>query len=104
MLNYSGQLDDGVEDVAGNAPQSVAETVRALVPAWNVVAIEAACAVWAIHRRALPLDTLGEGVRSLAAHILPMLPIGTEGVAILDLEPVVRLLQATFGGGGCLAK
>jgi histidine ammonia-lyase len=39
MLGYSGQLDDGVEDVAGNAPQSVAETVRSMVPAWNVVAI-----------------------------------------------------------------
>ena len=99
MLNYSGQLDDGVEDVAGNAPQSIAETVRALVPAWNVVAIEAACAVWAIHRRALPLATLGAGVRPLVARILPMLPIGTEGVRIFDLGPIVDMLQSTFGTG-----
>ena len=96
LLNYSGQLDDGVEDVAGNAPQSVAEIVRLLVPAWNTVAIEAACAVWAIHRRSLPVRALGEGVRSLFAEILPMLPIGCEGVSIFDLGPVVEILQACF--------
>ena len=63
MLNYSGQLDDGVEDVAGNAPQSIAETVRALAPAWNTLAIEAACAVWAIQRRALCHSRLGRGLQ-----------------------------------------
>ena len=94
MLNYSGQLDDGVEDVAGNAPQSVVETIRALTPAWNVLAIEAACAVWAIHRRCLPIDRLGRGVQQLASQILPILPIGDEGVAVFDLAPVVDLLQA----------
>jgi histidine ammonia-lyase len=99
MLNYSGQLDDGVEDVAGNAPQSVAETVRSLVPAWNVVAIEAACAVWAIHRRAVPPEALGEGIRPLFEAIVPLLPIGTEGVAIFDLAPIVDLLKAQFGVG-----
>jgi len=99
MLNYSGQLDDGVEDVAGNAPQSVAETVRALVPAWNVVAIEAACAVWAIHRRSLPAETLGRGVRPLVEQILPMLPIGREGVAIFDLGPIVDVLKSTVTDG-----
>jgi histidine ammonia-lyase len=99
MLNYSGQLDDGVEDVAGNAPQSVAETIRSLVPAWNVVAIEVVCAVWAIHRRSLPHETLGEGVRPLLESILPILPIGSEGVAIFDLAPVVDVLKARFGAG-----
>lgn len=97
MLNYSGQLDDGVEDVAGNAPQSVAETVRMLVPAWNVVAIEAACAAWAIHRRAIPGEALGEGLKPLVAQILPMLPIGTEGQTIFDLGPVVDLMKSAFG-------
>ncbi len=96
MLNYSGQLDDGVEDVAGNAPQSVAETVRALTPAWNTVAIETVCAVWAIHRRSLPLDGLGMGVRSLVARMLPMLPIGDEGVSVFDMTPVVEFLQGSF--------
>jgi histidine ammonia-lyase len=93
MLNYSGQLDDGVEDVGGNAPHSVAETMRALAPAWNVLALEAACAVWAIHRRELPLHALGEGLQPLAAGILPLLPIGTEGVEIFDLAPIVHLLR-----------
>ena len=93
LLNYSGQLDDGVEDVAGNAPQSIAETVRSFVPAWNVVAIEAACAVWAIHRRGLPLHALGEGLQSLAADILTTLPIGCEGVSIFDVTPVVEILR-----------
>ena len=96
MLNYSGQLDDGVEDVAGNAPQSVAETMRALLPAWNVVAIEAACAVWAIHRRSLSVDMLGTGLQSLVSELLPNLPIGTEGVAIFDLGGIVDLLQQRF--------
>jgi histidine ammonia-lyase len=97
MLNYSGQLDDGVEDVAGNAPQSVAETVRALLPAWNVVAIEASCAVWAIHRRSVSTEALGEGLRPLVARILPILPIGTEGQAIFDLEPIVGVMKSAFG-------
>lgn len=100
MLNYSGQLDDGVEDVAGNAPQSVAETVRALGPAWNTLAIEAACAVWAIHRRAIPSDALGTGLRGLAVGILPMLPIGHEGAEIFDMTPIVDLLRMTVRRAG----
>jgi histidine ammonia-lyase len=94
LLNYSGQLDDGVEDVAGNAPQSVAETVRALTPAWNVVTLEIACAVWAVHRRDVPLDALGLGVRPLAGKILALLPIGREGEAIFDLGPLVKVVKA----------
>jgi histidine ammonia-lyase len=93
LLNYSGQLDDGVEDVAGNAPQSVAETVRSLLPAWNVVTLEVACAVWAIHRRGLPIDALGKGVRTLADTILTLLPIGSEGETILDLGPIVEVVK-----------
>ena len=97
LLNYSGQLDDGVEDVAGNAPQSVAETARSLMPAWNVITLEVACAVWAIQRRGVSLDALGAGVRPLAAQILAMLPIGTEGEAIFDLGPLVEAVK-TAGG------
>ena len=98
MLNYSGQLDDGVEDVAGNAPQSLAETVRALAPAWNVLALEVACAVWAVHRRGLALDGLGEGVRLVVAEVLPLLPVGVEGVCVFDMAGVVGVLRARFGG------
>jgi histidine ammonia-lyase len=97
MLNYSGQLDDGVEDVAGNAPQSVAETVRMLEPAWTVVAIEAACAAWAVHRRALDIATLGDGVKPVVERILSILPIGSEGQRIFDLGMVVDILKAEFG-------
>jgi len=97
LLNYSGQLDDGVEDVAGNAPQSVAETVRSLTPAWNVVALEAACAVWAVHRRGVSLEDLGTGLRPLAERILGLLPIGREGEAIFDLGPVVEAAKAAAG-------
>jgi histidine ammonia-lyase len=96
MLNYSGQLDDGVEDVAGNAPQSIAEMERALIPAWNTVAIEAACAIWAIKRRSVPLDALGRGIQPIAAAILPLLPIGSEGDSIFDLSPIVDLLRSRF--------
>jgi histidine ammonia-lyase len=102
MLNYSGQLDDGVEDVAGNAPQSVAETVRSLVPAWNVIALEMACAVWAVQRRGLPAEALGEGLRPLFREILPVLPVGSEGVVMLDLGRVVEILKAAFAGGPSL--
>ncbi|GLS19728.1 histidine ammonia-lyase [Labrys miyagiensis] len=97
LLNYSGQLDDGVEDVAGNAPQSVAETVRSLVPAWNVVTLEVACAVWAVHRRDVPLEALGKGLQPLAREILALLPIGREGEAIFDLGPLVEVVKAAAG-------
>ncbi len=102
MLNYSGQLDDGVEDVAGNAPQSVAETVRALVPAWNVVAIEVGCAVWAIHRRGVAAMALGGALRPLFEDVLRLLPIGTEGLRVFDLGTIVDVLKARFGAGTSL--
>ena len=94
LLNYSGQLDDGVEDVGGNAPQSVAETVRSLPPAWNVLTIEIACAVWAIHRRGIPVEALGRGLRPLAGRILALLPIGREGETVFDLAPLVDAVRA----------
>ena len=67
--------------------------MRSLVPAWNVVTLEIACAVWAINRRGVPLDALGKGVRPLAHTMLTMLPIGSEGEAILDLGPLVDAVK-----------
>ena len=103
MLNFYGQLFDGVDYVEGNAPQSVYETVRMLEPAWTVVAIEAACAVWAIHRRALDVATLGDGLKPVVERILPVLPIGTEGQKVFDLGEIVGMLKAEFGVTGSLA-
>ncbi|WP_168990535.1 aromatic amino acid lyase [Aureimonas flava] len=97
LLNYSGQLDDGVEDVGGNAPQSIAETVRSFESAWTVVALETACAVWAVHRRDVPVGEIGEGLRALAQGVRDTLPIGREGQAIFDLGPVVDLVKAAGG-------
>jgi histidine ammonia-lyase len=104
LLGYSGQIDDGVEDVAGNAPQSVAETVRSLPPAWIVLTLEIACAVWAVQRRGVSLRDIGEGLQPLAREILALLPIGREGEAIFDLAPLVSAVQRAAGhpgvGGG----
>lgn len=97
LLNFSGQIDDGVEDVAGNAPQSIAETVRALEPAWTVIAIEAATAVWAIARREIDPEAIGTELRPLFGEIRALLPIGREGQAIYDLGPVVDLVRKSFG-------
>lgn len=97
LLNYSGQLDDGVEDVAGNAPQSVAETVRSLVPAWNVITLEIACAVWAIQRRGIAAEAIGARMQPLYRQIRSMLPIGTEGEAIFDLGPLVEAVKTAVG-------
>jgi histidine ammonia-lyase len=99
LLGYSGQLDDGVEDVAGNAPQSVAETVRSLAPAWTVVTLETVCATWAVHRRGIPVEALGAGLRPLAEAILPLLPIGREGETIFDLAPLVAVVKDLAGAG-----
>lgn len=101
LLNYSGQVDDGVEDVAGNAPQSVHETVRSFGSAWTVVTLEVICAVWAIDRRGIPLEAIGSGLRALAAAIRPLLPIGREGEEIFDITPLVALVrQAGLMAGG----
>lgn len=92
-LQFRGQICDGVEDVGGSAPLAVSETTRALAPAWNVLGVEAACAVWAITIRAVPVADLGNGVRAIAARVRPLLPIGREGEQLFDLGEVVTVLQ-----------
>jgi histidine ammonia-lyase len=96
LLNYRGQICDGVEDVGGNAPLAIDETRRAFEPAWNVLAIEAMCAAWAIRRRAIPTAALGRPLRALSEQIGAVLPIGAEGEEIFDLGAVVSLLRAAF--------
>lgn len=93
LLFYSGQLADGVEDTAGLAPIA-SQQVRQMMPyCWNVLALELATAVWAIHRRGVAREQLGEGVRPVYDAVLPLLPIGREGEKIFDLAPVVTWLK-----------
>lgn len=99
LLGYQGQVCDGVEDVAGNGPQSVGETVRALRPAWTVLAVEAVCAAWAVDRRGLAIEALGEGLRDELRAIRDVLPIGREGVEVFDLGVVVELLRRGQAAG-----
>lgn len=93
LLFYGGQLADGVEDTAGLAPIA-SQQLRQMMPyCWNVIALELATAVWAIHRREVPIERLGEGVRPVYEAVLPLLPIGKEGDEVFDLEPVVLWLK-----------
>jgi len=94
LLFYGGQLADGVEDTAGLAPIA-AQQLRHMMPyCWNVITLELATAVWAIKRRAIPISDLGSGVRPVVEALQPMLPIGSEGKKVFDLEPIVEWLQS----------
>ncbi|MCH2547723.1 MAG: aromatic amino acid lyase [Alphaproteobacteria bacterium] len=93
LLFYGGQLADGVEDTAGLAPIA-SQQVRQMMPyCWNVISLELITAVWAIHRRGVPVENLGEGIRPVYEAILPMLPIGKEGNEVFDIQPVVTWLK-----------
>lgn len=95
VLNFRGQLDDGVEDVAGNAPVAVEQTRQLLAPAWNLVTVEAICAAWAIARRGLDPATLGARTGALYARLRPVLPIGREGEEIHDLSAAVEIVKVS---------
>lgn len=90
---FRGQLGDGVEDVAGMAPQAAAESERLAEAAWNVAAVEAIISAWAIDRRELPATAIGAGLRAPYAAIHQLLPIGHEGETVFDIEPIVRYLR-----------
>lgn len=93
MLNYQGQLADGVEDHASQLPLAVAETDKLLDVAWGVQALELIVACWAMSRRQLDVSTLGEGVREVYKTIHPMLPMGREGTEVFDLRSIVELVR-----------
>jgi histidine ammonia-lyase len=86
VLNFRGQLGDGVEDVAGGAPVAVDQLEQMLAPAWNLVTVEAVCASWAIARRGIDDTALGARTGPLFAALHPLLPIGREGDEIFDLS------------------
>jgi histidine ammonia-lyase len=96
--NYRGQPSDGVEDVGGMTPMAVSECERMADAAWSVAALEAIIGVWAINRRSLPRETIGSGLQGWFDAIRPLLPIGSEGERIFDIQPIVHLLRHNVVG------
>lgn len=92
LLNYQGQLADGVEDYATLLPLAITDTEHLIESAWVVQALEIIIACWAIRRRNVPVADLGEGVRAVYDRVERLLPIGTEGTAVFDVRPIVELV------------
>lgn len=97
LLLSVGQLADGVEDTASHALHSVADFERMLEALRLVFTIEIVVSVWAIQKRQLNIDSLGEGLRACVAAMIPELPIGREGLEIFSVEPIVGKLRALNG-------
>lgn len=94
LLNSVGQVADGVEDTAGHAMHAVHDLKRQLDAGWKIAALEMMIAVWAIHRRKLPLEDLGHDVRKVYDVLRPLLPIGQEGKEVFDLSVVMDAVKA----------
>ena len=93
LLISVGQLADGVEDTSGHAMHAVHDLQRQLDAGWKIATIELIIAVWAIHRRRIPVEDLGAGVRDIYDVIRPFLPINTEGDAPFSLAPVIGAVK-----------
>jgi histidine ammonia-lyase len=93
LLNYHGQLADGVEDHATLLPLAVLDTEQLIDSAWVVQALEIIISCWAIRRRGLEVESLGEGLREVYSRVEPLLPIGREGAEVFDLRPLVALAR-----------
>lgn len=93
LLISVGQLADGVEDTSGHAMHAVHDLQRQLDTGWKIVAIELMIAIWAIHRRRIPMDDLGIGVRHAYETIRPLLPINKEGEEPFSLSPVIEAVK-----------
>ncbi|MFY0624151.1 MAG: aromatic amino acid lyase [Pelagimonas sp.] len=98
LLLSVGQLADGVEDTASHALHSVADFERMLEADRLVLTIEIIVSVWAIQKRNLPVETLGEGLRDYALKIAPLLPIGREGLDVFSIEPIADILRVGRSG------
>lgn len=94
LLHSVGQLADGVEDTASHALHGVYDLERQLHACRTIAAIEIVVAVWAIDRRGLPWDALGETPQRIVELIRPLLPIGTEGEQVFDLAVIQQALEA----------
>lgn len=93
LLISVGQLADGVEDTSSHAMHAVQDLQRQLDAGWKIATIELIIAVWAIHRRRIPVEDLGAGVRDIYDVIRPFLPINTEGDAPFSLAPVIEAVK-----------
>lgn len=93
LLLSVGQIADGVEDTAGHALHSVADFERILEALRLVFSIEIIVSIWAIQKRGLRTDSLGEGLQSYVAMITPELPISREGLEVFSIEPIVAMLR-----------
>lgn len=97
LLLSVGQIADGVEDTASHAFHSVADFERILEALRLVFTIEIIVSAWAIQKRQLSIESLGEGLRAYAAIVIPELPIGREGSEIFSIEPIVEILRRKNG-------
>jgi histidine ammonia-lyase len=93
FLHYVGHTADGVEDVTSLLPLSIAQTETVIERAWEAVALEMTIAVWAMARRRLALEELGEGPRRVYRALLPLLHIGEEGCRIFDMKRIVAAVR-----------
>lgn len=89
LLNYQGQLADGIEDHAALLPHSVRKLSRLLDSAYVVQAIELAIGVWAIHRRGIQNNELGKHLQPVYSLLVPHLPIDRDEDDVFDLRPIV---------------
>jgi histidine ammonia-lyase len=93
LLHYVGHTADGVEDLTSLLPLSVTQTETLVERAWEIVALEMSIAVWAIARRRVPAEDLGEGPRAVYDALLPMLHIGAEGRRIFRMQEIVARVR-----------
>jgi histidine ammonia-lyase len=94
LLISVGQVADGVEDTAGYALHSVYDLNRLVDAAWKIVTVEMIISVWAILRRRLDIESLGERVQLVVERLQPMLPIQVEGEEVFRLGPIVDLVRS----------
>jgi histidine ammonia-lyase len=59
----------------------------------DLMSLEMAIGVWAIARRGIAAEDLGEGVRAVHAAIRPLLHIGQEGSRIFDMAAIVAVVR-----------
>jgi len=93
VLHYVGHTADGVEDVTSLLPLSIAQTETLVDRAWETAALEMAIAVWAIARRGLALEDIGNVPRLIYEALRPLLPIGDEGKRIFDMRQLVTAVR-----------